>query len=67
MNETKMNETITTPRGTFKVANTFKTIAEGRENGYGLYFTHYDENDKQIEIMTKHITEHSCLFAIVKK
>ena len=65
-----MNETIErikTPRGDFKVTATFKTVSEGRQNGYGLYFTHYDENDNQIEIMTKHISEYSCTFAIVRK
>jgi hypothetical protein len=61
-----MANTIKTPRGTFTVAAEFKNSKEAKEAGYGIYFTHYDDNDKPIDIYTKHLDELHCHFAIVQ-
>jgi hypothetical protein len=59
--------TIVTPRGTFKIQESFSSEKEARSNGYGLYFTHWDEEDKRIDIFSKSLDENSYkhLFAIV--
>jgi len=59
--------TIVTPRGVFKIQEVFLNDKEARNNGYGLYFTHWDTEDKRIDIYTKALDENRChhYFAIV--
>lgn len=64
----KPNETIiVTPRGTFKIQESFSNDQEARNNGYGLYFTHWDAEDKRIDIYSKALDENNYKhdFAIV--
>lgn len=44
----KIEETIKTPRGTFKMDTEFDSLEEARENGWGLHFT-----ENNIGILTK--------------
>ena len=60
-------KTIKTARGTFNVKAIFKSEKEANDNGFYIYFTHYDEQDRRIDIYTKHIGEYSCYFAIIEK
>lgn len=54
---------IKTPRGTFNIANEFTNSTEAKTNGFYYYFT----NDDGTDIYTKHISEYSVKFAIIKK
>ena len=59
--------TIVTPRGTFKIHESFINENEARKNGYGIYFTHWDAEDKRIDIFSKALDENKYYrkFAIV--
>jgi len=48
---------IVTPRGTLKIQESFSNDQEARNNGYGLYFTHWDAEDKRIDIYSKALDE----------
>jgi len=58
---------LVTPRGTFKIVAEFTSEKEANKAGFGIYFTHYDEADNQIDIYTHHIDEYHVKFAIVKR
>lgn len=53
----KVNMTIRTPRGTFKIHTEFKSEAEARENGWGVWFSHEG---------TVILSKENCSGAIVK-
>ncbi len=57
---------IQTPRGNFKIQETFRSAKEAIENGYYYYFT----NNDGTEILTKHFDPdniHKVHFAIIKR
>lgn len=54
---------IKTPRGTFKITETFENDKAAKKAGYGYYFC----NDDGTEIYTKHIDEYHVEFAILRK
>lgn len=56
---------IKTPRGTFKVEEVFRNEQEANAAGYYIYFTHWDENDNQIDIYTKHLDEYHIKVGII--
>lgn len=60
--EIKDNNSLKTPRGTFKIADTFQNRKEAKNAGYGYYFTHNNNH-----VFTKHTSEYTCKFAIVTK
>ena len=66
-----MMKSLTTPRGTIKLAAEFSSLENANDAGYNIYFTHYETIDgieHQFEIMTKPIEGkiHCTRFAIVE-